>query len=128
MYVENPRVISSVELVFEGNLALMEDHAISEFQGSRFDADFNRAVKVEFTDHRISSNAGVLLLREADSKLDLTSSIAAQMVDTRTQNAIRYPLSAIRYPLSAIRYPLGDLLRERVYAMTMGYSAQDDVD
>jgi hypothetical protein len=28
----------------------------------------------------------------------------------------------------AIRYQLGDLLRERIYAMAMGFSAQDDVD
>ena len=87
---------------------------MGEVQVSKFEADFNHAVKVEFTDHRISSNAGVLLLREADCKLELTSAVAAQMIDTRAQNAIRYQL--------------GDLLRERVYAMAMGYSAQDDVD
>jgi hypothetical protein len=62
----------------------------------------------------MTSNAGVLLLREANSRLGLTSSIASKMVDTRNARAIRYQL--------------GDLLRERIYAMAMGFSAQDDVD
>ena len=92
----------------------MEGHAMGEAKGSTFKPDFNRSVKVEFSDQRLTSNAGVLLLREADFKLGLTTSIASRMRDTRNQ--------------LAIRYPLGDLLRERIYAMAMGYSAQDDVD
>jgi hypothetical protein len=87
---------------------------MGEVQVSKFEPDFNRSVKVEFSDQRITSNAGVLLLREADFKLELTSSLASKMIDTRDQDAIRYQL--------------GELLRERVYAMAMGYSAQDDVD
>jgi hypothetical protein len=65
-------------------------------------------------DHGITSNAGVDSLREGDSGLGLTSSIASKMVDTRN--------------VWAIRYQLGDLLRERVYAMAMAFSPQDDVD
>ena len=76
--------------------------------------EFNQSVKIEFSDHRITSNAGVLLLREADFKLELTSSIESKMIDTREA--------------TAIRYQLGDLLRERVYAMAMGFSTQDDAD
>jgi hypothetical protein len=87
---------------------------MGEVKGTKFEPDFNRSVKVDFSDQRITSNAGVLLLREADFKLELTSSISSNMIDTRDQGAIRYQL--------------GDLLRERVYAMAMGYSAQDDVD
>jgi hypothetical protein len=101
-------------LVSQINYTHKEGHAMGEAQGSKFEPDFNRCVKVEFSDHRITSNAGVLLLRDADFKLNLTSSITANMIDTRQA--------------SAIRYQLGDLLRERVYAMAMGYSAQDDVD
>jgi hypothetical protein len=81
---------------------------------SKLEPELNQSVKIEFSDHRITSNAGVLLLREADSRLGLTSSIASKMVDTRNARAIRYQL--------------GDLLRERVYAMAMGFSAHDDVD
>ena len=87
---------------------------MGEVQGSTFEPDFNRSVKIEFTDQRITSNAGVLLLREADHQLQLINSIASGMIDRRRQDLIRYQLS--------------DLLRERIYAMAMGYSAQDDVD
>ncbi len=91
-----------------------EGHAIGEVNRSKLEPEFNQSVKIESSDHRITSNAGVLLFLEADSRLGLTSSIASKMVDAR--NAW------------AIRYQLGDLLRERVYAMAMGFSAQDDVD
>lgn len=87
---------------------------MGEVNRSKLEPEFNQSVKIEFSDHRITSNDGILLLREADSRLGLTCSIASKMVDTR--NAW------------AIRYQLGDLLRERVYAMAMGLSAQDDVD
>ena len=87
---------------------------MGEVNGSKLEPEFNQSVKIEFSDHRITSNAGVLLLREADFKLELTSSIESKMTDTREA--------------TAIRYQLGDLLRERVYAMAMGFSTQDDAD
>lgn len=87
---------------------------MGEAKVSSFEPEFNRSVKVEFADQRLSSNAGVLLLRQADHKLHLIESIVQRMNDPRRQDLIRYQL--------------GDLLRERVYAMAVGYSAQDDVD
>ncbi len=87
---------------------------MGEDKVTRFEPDFNRSVKIEFSDHRITSNAVVLLLREADSLLNLTNSIAQSLIDTRNQDAIRYQL--------------GDLSRERIYAMALGYAAQDDLD
>ncbi len=87
---------------------------MGEANVSSFEPEFNRSVKVEFDDQRLSSNAGVLLLRQADHKLQLSESIVQRMNDPRRQDLIRYQL--------------GDLLRERVYAMAVGYSAQDDVD
>jgi hypothetical protein len=84
-----------------------------DVNGNKLEPEFNQSVKIEFSDQRITSNAGVLLLREADARLALTSSIATKMVDSRN--------------VWAIRYQLGDLLRERVYAMAMGFSAQDGV-
>ena len=87
---------------------------MGEAKVSSFEPEFNRSVKVEFADQRLSSNAGVLLLRQADHKLQLIESIVLRMNDPRRQDLIRYQL--------------GDLLRERVYAMAVGFSAQDDVD
>ena len=79
-----------------------------------FEPDFNRAVKVCASDERITSDAGVVLLREADHRLGLTESLARRLVDPRRQDLIRYQLV--------------ELLRERLYALALGYSSQDDAD
>jgi hypothetical protein len=75
---------------------------------------FNRAVKVRNRDERLTSAAGALLLREADHRLGITSDLASSLYDPRRQDAIRYQLV--------------ELLRERIYALALGYSAQDDLD
>jgi len=87
---------------------------MGEVNRSVFEPDFNRSIKVEATDQRLTSNAGVLLLREADERLQLMSSITEELCDPRDP--------------ARIRYSLAELLRERVYSMSLGFSAQDDVD
>ncbi len=87
---------------------------MGEGQGNVFEPEFNRAFKVQTTDHRLTSNSGVILLREADHRLGLLASIAQQVDDPRRQDRIRYTMT--------------ELLRERVYAMAIGYNAQDDLD
>lgn len=75
---------------------------------------FNRAVKVRNKDERITSDAGVLFLREADHLLGITADLADSLYDPRKQEKIRYQLV--------------ELLRERIYALALGYNAQDDLD
>ena len=87
---------------------------MGEAQGNLFQPDFNRAVKVQSTDQRLTSNAGVILLREAEHRLGLIDSIAQNLLDPRDPRRIRYRLD--------------ELVRERVFAMALGYSAQDDLD
>lgn len=79
-----------------------------------FEPTFNRAVKVRSGQDRVTSDAGTLLLREADFRLDLTPSLAAMLYDRRNPDRTRYDL--------------GELLRERLYAMAQGYEVQDDLD
>jgi hypothetical protein len=79
-----------------------------------FEPTFNRAVKVCASDDRITSDGGLVLLREADHRLGVTEWLAQQLFDPRRQEAIRYQLV--------------ELLRERLYALAQGYSAQDDAD
>jgi hypothetical protein len=79
-----------------------------------FEPSFNRAVKVCTRDERITSDVGLILLREADHRLGLTESLAQRLVDPRRQDLVRYQLV--------------ELLRERLYALAQGYSAQDDAD
>jgi hypothetical protein len=87
---------------------------MGEAQGNLFEPEFNRAFKVQTTDQRLTSNSGVVLLREADHRLGLLASIAENVDDPRRQDRIRYTMT--------------ELLRERVYAMAIGYEAQDDLD
>lgn len=87
---------------------------MGEVESTTYELEFNRAVKVEFDRQRLTSNAGVLLLREVDHRLGLTAALAQGMRDPRRPELIRYQL--------------GELLRERIYALALGYSAQDDVD
>jgi hypothetical protein len=87
---------------------------MGEARETLFDPEFNRSIKVVACDDRITSDAGLLLLREADHRLGLTESLAQQLHDPRQP--------------SRTRYQLVELLRERLYALAQGYSAQDDVD
>jgi hypothetical protein len=87
---------------------------VGEAQNWLFEPEFNRAVKILTTDERITSDAGLLLLREADHRLGLTEQLAGQLIDPRRQDRIRYELV--------------ELLRERLYGLALGYSTQDDAD
>ncbi len=79
-----------------------------------FEPSFNRAIKVRSRDERITSDAGVLLVREADERLGLVESLAGRLCDKRDPRKIRYKLS--------------ELLRERLYALALNYSVSDDLD
>lgn len=79
-----------------------------------FEPTFNRSIKVRQKDQRLTSDAGVLLLREADHRLGLVESLAQRMIDPRDPAKVRYTLT--------------ELLRERLYALAQGYRAQDDLD
>ena len=56
---------------------------MGEMQEWLFEPSFNRAVKVCASDERITSDAGFVLLREADHRLGLTESLAQRLVDPR---------------------------------------------
>lgn len=79
-----------------------------------FEPTFNLAIKVRGGHDHLTSDAGVLLLREVDHRLDLTQSLAAELYDRRDPELVRYSLV--------------ELLRERIYAIALGYEAQDDLD
>lgn len=87
---------------------------MSEEAGAFFEPTFNRSVKLRARDHRLSSNGGVLLLREADERLGLIDSLVARLHDPRRRDCIRYHLD--------------ELLRERIFSSALGHNALDDVD
>ena len=87
---------------------------MGEDQATVFRPDFNRSIQIEGSSDRLTSNAGAMLLREIDHRLGLTESLSETIVDLRDQRRIRYTSC--------------ELLRERIYALALGYSAQDDLD
>jgi len=82
--------------------------------GWLFEPTFNRAIKLRQADPRITSDAGALLLREADHRLGLTADLAAQLSDPRDP--------------ARTRYTQVELLRQHLYALALGYAHQDDQD
>jgi len=92
-----------------------EDHGrAGPANGWLFEPTFNRSIKLRCADPRITSDAGTLLLREADHRLGLTADLAAQLSDPRRADRIRYTQV--------------ELLRQHVYATALGYAHQDDAD
>lgn len=87
---------------------------MGERHGWLFEPSFNCTVKVRQVDSRITSNAGALLLREADHRLSLTADLAAGLYDPRDPQRIRYTQI--------------ELLRQHLYGLALGYAHQDDQD
>ncbi len=79
---------------------------MGESQSTLFEPEFNRSIKVQTSEQRITSHAGAVLLRETDHQLGLVESLAEQLHDPRHPEKIRY---------TAV-----ELLRERIYALAMG--------
>jgi len=87
---------------------------MGEDHGAVFRPTFQGALKIRGMDERLTSDGGAILLREADHRLGLVESLAGKLFDPRNPEKIRYEL--------------GELLRERVYSLALGYATQDDVD
>ncbi|WP_370459578.1 transposase [Desulfopila sp. IMCC35006] len=71
-----------------------------------------RLVQTDFTGGDITSDGGAVLLREMDRRLQLTDDIARSLSDHRRKKQIRHD------PAS--------LLRQRVYAICLGYEDLND--
>ena len=87
---------------------------MGEAQDTLFEPEFNRAIKVQTSDQRITSHAGAVLLREIDHQLGLIESMGERVADPRDPKKVRYTAT--------------ELLRERIYALALGSSDQDDLD
>jgi hypothetical protein len=87
---------------------------VSEESTLRSEPEFNRAVKQRSRDNHVTSDAGLLLLREADQRLDLTASRVRPLRDNRSENRIRDELL--------------EFVRERLCGLAQGYSTIDDRD
>lgn len=87
---------------------------MGEGHGWLFEPTFNRSIKLRQADPRITSDAGVLLLREVDHRLGLTADLAGQLCDPRDP--------------ARIRYTQAELLRQHLYQRALGHVHSDDAD
>jgi hypothetical protein len=77
-----------------------------------FPEQFSKPLQVKFDEPLSSSDGGAVLLRAADEKLELTSSLAACLVDRRQ--------------VAKVQHTIEDLLRQRIYGLACGYADGND--
>lgn len=78
----------------------------------KFPACKSRKIHVDFNGGEVTSDAGVLLIRQADRKLRLTEEIRRLLNDPRRQ-------------ASCDHHQL-ELLRQRIYGLALGYEDLND--
>ena len=78
-----------------------------------FQLSFNRFLRVEFQGSRVTSNGGLILVRELDERLGFSELIDEHLTDSRVNNA---------------RFSFADLLRQSVYSRLAGYEDVNDAE
>ena len=76
-----------------------------------FQLSFNASLKVDFQGSRVTSDAGLILVRELDERLGFGELIEQHLLDSRAKNT---------------RLPFADLLRQSVYSRLAGYEDVND--
>ena len=76
-----------------------------------FQLSFNRFLRVAFQGSRVTSNGGLILVRELDERLGFGELIEQHLTDSRANNA---------------RLSFADLLRQSVYSRLAGYEDLND--
>ena len=81
-------------------------------KGERLNTRFNRKIKLEFHDARLTSDGGLLAYRELDEALGLFQSVSTLLNDKRTGRNIQHDMT--------------NLLRQSVYTRLAGYEDVND--
>ena len=75
---------------------------------------FNPSLKVDFQGSRITSDAGLLVVRQLDERLGLSQLISDNLTDNRRDKNTQLPLP--------------DLLRQSIYSRLAGYEDLNDAE
>jgi len=86
---------------------------VGEKPNQPFQFLFNASLKVDFQGSRVTSNGGLILVRELDERLGLSELIDQHLTDSRGKNT---------------QLPLADLLRQSVYSRLAGYGDVNDAE
>src|ERR1039457_1724597 len=86
---------------------------MGEKQSQPFQLSFNASLKVDFQGSRVTSDGGLILVRELDERLGFSELIEQHLTDSRGKNT---------------QLPLADLLRQSVYSRLAGYEDMNDAE
>jgi hypothetical protein len=86
---------------------------VGEKQNQPFQLSFNASLKVDFQGSRVTSDGGLVLVRELDERLGLSELIEQHLTDSRGKNT---------------QLPLADLFRQSVYSRLAGYEDVNDAE
>ena len=85
---------------------------MGETQNRPFQLSFNSSLKVDFQGSRVTSDGGLILVRELDERLGLSELMDRHLSDSRRGKNIQLPLA--------------DLLRQSIYSRLAGYEDVND--
>jgi hypothetical protein len=86
---------------------------VGEAQNQTFQLSFNPRLRIEFQGSRVTSDGGLILVRELDERLGFSDLIAQHVTDPRGKNT---------------QFPLADLVRYSVYRRLAGYEDMNDAE
>jgi len=86
---------------------------VGDSQKQPFQLSFNRFLRVAFQGSKVTSNGGLILVRELDERLGFGELIDEHLTDSRANNA---------------RFSFADLLRQSVHSRLAGYEDVNDAE
>ena len=86
---------------------------MGENQNQPFQLSFNPSLRVDFQGSRVTSDGGLILVRELDECLGFSELIEQHLTDSRGKNT---------------QLPLADLLRQSIYSRMAGYEDVNDAE
>jgi Transposase DDE domain group 1 len=93
---------------------LWRSNPMGEKQNEPFQLSFNASLKVDFQGSRVTSDGGLILVRELDERLALGDLITEHLTDSRRGKNTQLPLA--------------DLFRQSVYSRMAGYEDVNDAE
>src|SRR4029434_5702264 len=87
---------------------------MGEKQNEPFQLSFNSSLRVDFQGSRVTSDGGLILVRELDERLGCSELIAQHLTDYRAGKNTQLSLA--------------DLLRQSVYSRLAGYEDVNDAE
>ncbi len=87
---------------------------MGEKQNQPFQLSFNASLKIDFQGSRVTSDGGLIVVRELDERLRFGELIAQHLSDSRCGKNTQFPLA--------------DLFRQSVYSRLAGYEDVNDAE